>query len=236
MALFACNYDNMLFGSDYFRVCLQTIEPDEILYIVDTDDWIVEKITAKELKDSVRDDLGIVNIAYDTDKDELYFVEDDIDFLEYASTSTCDFCLADKDYKITYGDNIRIIAKGKVYNISSKRFDYNGNDDLSKNFNEESWYTSISVNDKQVGIIEGGFLCEGFEFGISYAFRTKKYFVVRFINSIDGDAVAITMVFEGSKLVDIYASGINKGAFRLRNFKPSDTLFQTKSKIKGEPY
>ena len=236
MALFACNYDNMLFGSDYFRVCLQTIEPDEILYIVDTDDWVVEKITAKELKDLVRDGLDIVNIAYDTDKDELYFVEDDIDFLEYVSTSTSAFCITDKDYKITYGDNTRIIAKGRVYNISSRRFDYNDNDDLSKNFNEESWYTSIQVNGKQVGIIEGGFLCEGFEFGISYAFRTKKYFVVRFINSIDGDAVAVTMVFRGSKLVDIYASGINKGAFRLRDFKPSDTLFQTKSKIKGEPY
>lgn len=236
MALFACNYDNMLFGSDYFRVCLQTIEPDEILYIVDTDDWVVEKITAKELKDLVRDGLDIVNIAYDTDKDELYFVEDDIDFLEYVSTSTSAFCITDKDYKITYRDNTRIIAKGRVYNISSRRFDYNDNDDLSKNFNEESWYTSISVDDKQVGIIEGGFLCEGFEFGISYAFRTKKYFVVRFINSIDGDAVAVTMVFRGSKLVDIYASGINKGAFRLRDFKPSDTLFQTKSKIKGEPY
>lgn len=236
MALFACNYDNMLFGGDYFRVCLQTIEPDEILYIVDTDDWVVEKITAKELKDLVRDDLDIVNIAYDTDKDELYFVEDDIDFLEYVSTSTSAFCITDKDYKITYGDNTRIIAKGRVYNISSRRFDYNDNDDLSKNFNEESWYTSIQVNGKQVGIIEGGFLCEGFEFGVSYAFRTKKYFVVRFINSIDGDAVAVTMVFGGSKLVDIYASGINKGAFRLRDFKPSDTLFQTKSKIKGEPY
>ena len=236
MALFACNYDNMLFDSDYFRVCLQTIESDEILYIVDTDDWVVEKITAKELKDLVRDGLDIVNIAYDTDKDELYFVEDDIDFLEYVSTSTSAFCITDKDYKITYGDNTRIIAKGRVYNISSRRFDYNDNDDLSKNFNEESWYTSIQVNGKQVGIIEGGFLCEGFEFGVSYAFRTKKYFVVRFINSIDGDAVAVTMVFGGSKLVDIYASGINKGAFRLRDFKPSDTLFQTKSKIKGEPY
>lgn len=236
MALFTCNYDNMLFGSDYFRVCLQTIEPDEILYIVDTDDWIVEKITAKELKDSVVNGLDIVNIAYDIDKDELYFVEDDIDFLEYVSTSTSAFCITDKDYKITYGDNTRIITKGRVYNISSRRFDYNDNDDLSKNFNEESWYTSIQVNGKQVGIIEGGFLCEGFEFGVSYAFRTKKYFVVRFINSIDGDAVAVTMVFGGSKLVDIYASGINKGAFRLRDFKPSDTLFQTKSKIKGEPY
>lgn len=236
MALFACNYDNMLFGSDYFRVCLQTIESDEVLYIVDTDDWVVEKITAKELKDSVSSGLDIVNIAYDTDKDELYFVEDDIDFLEYSSTSTSAFCLTDKDYKITYGDNTRIIAKGRVYNISSRRFDYNGNDDLSKNFNEESWYTSIQVNDKQVGIIEGGFLCEGFEFGVSYAFRTKKYFIARFINSIDGDAVAVSMVFWGSKLVDIYSSGINKGAFILRDFKPSDTLFQTKSKIKGEPY
>lgn len=50
MALFACNYDNMLFGSNYYRVCLQTIEPDEVLYIVDTEDWIVEKNNCKRVK------------------------------------------------------------------------------------------------------------------------------------------------------------------------------------------
>lgn len=235
MALFACNYDNMLFGSVYFRVCLQTIEPDEILYIVDTDDWIVEKITAKELKDSVVSGLDIVNIAYDTDKDELYFVEDNIDFYEYSSVDSS-FCLRNKDYKIAFGSDTRIMVKDKTYTVSYKRVDYNGNTDKSNAFNEESWYIPIYVNDKQVGIVKGGYICEGFEFGVSYAFRTKKYFVVRFINSIDGDAVAVSMVFGGSKLVDIYASGINKGAFRLKDFKPSDTLFQTKSKIKGESY
>lgn len=235
MALFACNYGNMLFGSNYYRVCLQTIEPDEVLYIVDTDDWIVEKITAKELKDSVVSGLDIVNIAYDTDKDELYFVEDNIDFYEYSSVDSS-FCLRNKDYKIAFDSDTRIMVKGKTYTVSYKRVDYNGNTDKSNAFNEESWYIPIYVNDKQVGIVKGGYICEDFEFGVSYAFRTKKYFVVRFINSIDGDAVAVSMVFGGSKLVDIYASGINKGAFRLKDFKPSDTLFQTKSKIKGESY
>lgn len=236
MALFACNYDNMLFGSNYYRVCLQTIEPDEILYIVDTDDWVVEEITAEELKRVWSDDLGIVNIAYDTDKDELYFVEDAIDFLEYSSCSDGAFCLSNEDYKITYDNDTRIIAKGSIYTITYERLDYNGNTDTSKDFNEESWCGSIYVNGKQVGIIEGGYLCESCEFGVSYAFRTKKYFIVRFINSIDGDAVAVSMVFRDSKLVDIYASGTNKDAFKLKEFKPSDTLFQTKSKIKGEYY
>lgn len=83
MALFACNY---------YRVCLQTIEPDEVLYIVDTEDWIVEKITGEGLKKVWSNDLGIVNIAYDADKDELYFVEDNIDFYEYSSVDSS-FCL-----------------------------------------------------------------------------------------------------------------------------------------------
>lgn len=235
MALFACNYGNMLFGSNYYRVCLQTIEPDEVLYIVDTDDWIVEKITGEGLKKVWSNDLGIVNIAYDADKDELYFVEDNIDFYEYSSVDSS-FCIRNKDYKIAFGSDTRIMVKGKTYTVSYKRVDYNGNTDKSNAFNEESWYIPIYVNDKQVCIVKGGYICEGFEFGVSYAFRTKKYFIVRFINSIDGDAVAVSMVFGGSKLVDIYASGINKGAFRLKDFKPSDTLFQTKSKIKGECY
>ena len=235
MALFACNYDNMLFGSNYYRVCLQTIEPDEVLYIVDTDDWVVEEITAKELKSVWSNDLDIVNIAYDTDKDELYFVEDNIDFYEYSSVDSS-FCLRNKDYKIAFGSDIRITVKGRTYTVSYKRVDYNGNTDNSNAFNEESWYVPIYVNGKQVGIIKGGYLCESCDFGVSYAFRTKKYFVVRFINSIDGDAVAITMVFSGSELVDIFSSGENKDAFELIDFKPSDILFQTKSKVKGEHY
>lgn len=235
MALFACNYNNMLFDRAYYKICLKTIEPDEILYIVDTDDWIVEKVIARELKDSWSDALGIINIAYDTNTDELYFVEDNIDFIEYSYENN-EFCLSNKDYKIDYDTDTRIITKDKVYTISYERLDYNGNTGTSKDFNEESWYLSICVNGKQVGIITGGYLCESYVFGVSYAFRTKKYFVVRFINSIDGDAVAITMVFRGSKLVDIFSSGVNSDAFKLEDFKPSDTLFQTKSKIKGEPY
>lgn len=128
------------------------------------------------------------------------------------------------------------MVKGKTYTVSYKRVDYNGNTDKSNAFNEESWYVPIYVNGKQVGIVKGGYICESCGFDVSYAFRTKKYFIVRFINSIDGDAVAMSMVFMGSKLVDIYASGTNKDAFKLKEFKPSDTLFQTKSKIKGEHY
>lgn len=235
MALFACNYDNMLFGSSYYSSCLVDILPDDDLYIVDTNDWIVEKITGEGLKNVWSNDLGIVNIAYDTDKDELYFVEDNIDFYEYSSVDSS-FCLRNKDYKIAFGSDTRIIAKGRTYTVSYKRVDYNGNTDNSNAFNEESWYVSIYVNGKQVGIIKGGYLCESCDFGVSYAFRTKKYFVVRFFNSIDGDAVAVSIVFRGSELVDIFSSGANKDAFELTDFEPSDTLFQTKSKIKGEHY
>ena len=235
MALFACNYGNMLFGSNYYRVCLQTIEPDEVLYIVDTDDWVVEEITAEELKRVWSDDLGIVNIAYDTDKDELYFVEDNIDFYEYSSVDSS-FCLRSKDYKIAFGSDTRIIVRGKTYTVSYKRVDYNGNTDKSNAFNEESWYVPIYVNGKQVGIVKGGYICESYGFDVSYAFRTKKYFIVRFIKSIDGYTVAVSLVFRGSELVDIFSSGENKDAFELTGFEPIDTFFQTKSKIKGEYY
>lgn len=84
----------------------------------------------------------------------------------------------------------------------------------------------LYVNDKQVGIVKGGYICESYGFDVSYAFRTKKYFIVR-----DGYAVAVSLVFRGSELVDIFSSGVNKDAF-----EPSDILFQTKSKIKGECY
>lgn len=82
----------------------------------------------------------------------------------------------------------------------------------------------------------GGHSCEGTEFGVSYAFRTKKYFVVRFVRLVDGEPTAVSFVFRGSELVDVYASGANANVFELRDFKPSDTLFQTKSKISKEPY
>lgn len=196
---------------------------------------MLKKITAKELKDSVVSGLDIVNIAYDTDKDELYFVEDNIDFYEYSSIDSS-FCLRNKDYKIAFGSDTRIIVKGKTYTVSYKRVDYNGNTDKSNAFNEESWYAPIYVNGKQVGIIKGGYICESYGFDVSYAFRTKKYFIVRFIKSIDGYTVAVSMVFRGSELVDVFSSGENKDAFELTGFEPSDTLFQTKSKIKGEHY
>lgn len=77
----------------------------------------------------------------------------------------------------------------------------------------------------------GGHDCEGTEFNISYAFKTKKYFIVRAVR-----LVAVSFIFRGSKLVDVYASGVNADLFELKDFKPSDVLFQTKSKVKGEPY
>lgn len=82
------------------------------------------------------------------------------------------------------------------------------------------------MNGKQVGIVKGGYICESCVFDVSYAFRTKKYFIVRFIRSIDGYAVAVSLVFRGSE----------KDAFELTGFEPSAALFQTKSKIKGEHY
>lgn len=40
----------------------------------------------------------------------------------------------------------------------------------------------------------------------------------------------------GSNLVDVYSSGENEEVFELDDFEPIDAIFQTKSKIKGEPY
>lgn len=237
MAFFACNYDNVLFSSDYYHANLQTIEPDDTLYIVDTNDWVVEKITGKKLKEIWSDDLDFRNIAYDTDKDELYFVENDVDFLDCANCSDSEFCLTDKDYRISFSTNgTRITTMGVVHTISYRRWDYRGNNDLSEDFDNDSWYISIAIDDRNIGIIEGGFCCEGYEFGVSYAFRTKHYFIVRMVSLMDEEPVAITLAFRGSELVDIYSSGANAGAFILQNFSPSDTLFQTKSKVKGEPY
>lgn len=43
-------------------------------------------------------------------------------------------------------------------------------------------------------------------------------------------------MLRGSNLVDVYSSGENEEVFELDDFEPIDTIFQTKSKIKGEPY
>ena len=237
MSLFVCNYNNMLFGYDYYSTCLETIEPDKVLYVVDTDDWKVDKIKCSDLKNVWSNSLDFVNIALDNNSNELYFVEDNIDFMEYAYNSDSAFCMLNQDYSISFKDSsIEIDTLGITHKVSYKRWDYNGNNDLCENFDEESWYTSILIDNKQVGIINGGHSCEGNEFNISYAFRTKKYFVIRLVRLIDGEPTSVTLVIRGSTIVDIYSSGANADLFELKNFKPTDTTFQTKSKIKGEPY
>lgn len=237
MALFVCNYNNMLLGYDYYEYLLSAIPPSKLLYVVDTDDFVVEKIKASDLQKVWRDDLDFVNIRLDDVTNELYLTESDIDFSDYIISDN-DFVFGNNNYSIQFRDDIIIIvANKKKYNLVNRRYDYAGHPEDSNEFDESDWwYNSIIVNNMHICDIMGGHSCEGTEFNISYAFRTKKYFVVRAVRLVDGEPTAISFVFRGSELVDVYASGANADVFELRDFKPSDTVFQTKSKIAKEPY
>lgn len=225
----------MLFGNDdYYMHFSEVITLSETLYIVDTDDWVMEKIKAEDLSRTWRANFDISNVAQYPDA--LGISEDDIDFSDYAIGE--DTVLGNSEYSIFLSkDKIVITARGKDYSIFNKRYDYAGHPEGSKEFDESDWwYNSIIINNMHICDIMGGCSCEGTAFSISYAFKTKKYFVVRAVRLVDGDAVAVSLIFRGSDLVDVYASGANADLFELRDFKPSDVLFQTKSKVKGEPY
>lgn len=71
---------------------------------------------------------------------------------------------------------------------------------------------------------------------IAYAFKIKELFVVRLACLFEDEPVPVTLVFRGSTLINVYSSGENEEVFELDDFEPIDTIFQTKSKIKGEPY
>lgn len=235
MALFLCNYENMLFGYDDYYMHLSEIIPlSKTLYIVDTDDWVMEKIKAEDLLKTWKADFDISNVIQYPDA--LGISEDSVDFSDYAIGR--DTILGNSEYSISFSkDKIIITARRKNYSIVNKRYDYAGHPEGSKEFDESDWwYNSIIINNVHICDIMGGHDCEGTEFNISYAFKTKKYFIVRAVRLVDDDVVAVSFIFRGNKLVDVYASGVNADLFELKDFKPSDVLFQTKSKIKGEPY
>lgn len=242
MTLFAINVDNVFTkGFDYYQNNLADIDEDEILYIVDTDDFKVEKIKAGDLVKHYSDNFFVSNIGVDDDG-TIYVVEEPTDFNELLSFSGMNYCLSTKDCTIkrvfNYDSTItfNIDAFGHSYKLVYASYDENGNKSDSEDFNSESWYGKILINDKLVAETNlfGEVSLEESDFALTYCFRTKKFFVCRFCFILGSTPHGISFVFSKKGLADVYKSEYSE--LSVFDFDDKDTSFQTKSKLLGEPY
>ena len=124
----------MLFGYDDYYMHLSEIIPlSKTLYIVDTDDWVMEKIKAEDLSKTWKADFDISNVIQYPDA--LGISEDYVDFSDYAIGR--DTTLGNSEYSISFSkDKIIITARGKNYSIVNKRYDYAGHPEGSTEFDE----------------------------------------------------------------------------------------------------
>lgn len=238
MALFVCNYQYMLKGINYWGAASLPLGAEEVLYIVDTDDWKVDKITVGELAKHWSDELDVVNIDMSPSVGALLFTEIEIDFTEYGRDSH--MYLGNEEYGIQFTevDGLVIEVRGVEHNLIYTRVDYQGYEEGSSYFNETGrWCYSLSLDGKNIcSVYRGLGILESASVNIAYAFKIKELFVVRLACLFEDEPVPVTLVFRGSTLIDVYSSGENEEVFELDDFEPIDTIFQTKSKIKGEPY
>lgn len=242
MALFAINIGNVFTkGFDYYQNSLADIDEDEVLYIVDTDDFKVEKIKAGELVKHYSDKFCVSNIGVDDNDGSIFVTEEPTDFSELMSFGNV-YCLSTKDCTIkrvfNYDDTITfsIDAFGHNYKLVFAKYDDNGNKSDSENFNSDSWHGKILVNNKLISetTLLGEVSLEESDFALTYCFRTKNYFIFRFCFILGTTPNGISFVFSKDGLVDVYKS--EDSELSIFDFEGKDMSFQTKSKLLGEPY
>lgn len=101
----------MLKCINYWGAASLPLGADEVLYIVDTDDWKVDKITVGELAKHWSDELDVVNIDMSPSVGALLFTEIEIDFTEYGRDSH--MYLGNKDYGIQFTEVDGLVIKSK---------------------------------------------------------------------------------------------------------------------------
>ena len=222
----AVNYDDIYFASfDYCRCSMQVISPDEQLYILDTDDWSVEKISADKLISYDKYGIYACNICKDDVDGDIYFNDSLMDLTELiegcGSLGVKDTITAKPSKSGVYIFDLHLFDKD--YTVSSKVIDGD---------------VAILLNNKVIFRIDADEEMGVDSLYISYAFKTKKYFVVRmgyYFTSSDC-LFAFTLVFSEEGIVDAYSCGSFSDFIKLVNFKPKDVRYHTKSIMKGVPY
>lgn len=224
--LFVCNYQDVLHSDVYYSISGQDINLDDILNIVDTDDFVMQSVRAKDIiKYIKRGSLQIANIAYDAGTDNIFIREQVADFHE----ALCSSCISNDfvSFKLNDDGETEIIFKdGKRYNlslyttISSDYLYLIGEDEPSE------FITECRLNDNP--LVEFSFFKTSscLQWQVSYAFMFKDYFVLKTLLYNEGLSVPIKLVFRGSELVYVSDDGYNTDYISEINFENKDKNFE----------
>jgi hypothetical protein len=210
--LIACNIYDVIHGGDYYDYTTADIDDDYTLFIVDTDDYVMESISAKKLKYYMKKEmetgkgLQVDNVGYDVQDKVLYLSEDLYDFME---------CLRNSD---TVTSKTIKNSKGITFKYIQDNTDAN-NDSVILSFDKGNKYKIHLDHKAGKGFqfkVNNILICDApetvdgeqcnFSWSINYAVMLKGYFLV-FTVLIDEFSsnlpTCVVLGFKDSKLTDI---------------------------------
>ena len=251
--LWLVNFRNCINVEYYYTNINKAILPSDSLYILDTDDLVVEHVDYNTLFSSILNgDISVENVAIDyakdsgRDNDVIYLCSEPYDFMDYNKVMPCydDHIIANYN-SFNTSDNTRFTVDfftGNTPRTLAVEVNYIiDTDGLSKYilkiYNNDNIVLSKSILDPNSGGRYTNNKCADDIFYIPYFFRLGSYiFFKMLIRDIDYNKFhCITLVtFIDGNVLDLFADDTK--FFGDLNFKSKAPLIRTKylTMIKGK--